>query len=129
VVQGIDKDINEIRTILNKMSETNFESQKTVIICKINDIIEKDGDDTDEHIKTVAKFVLTLRSNKFFAELYAKLYKELSVKFCMFAVVLDDFTNKYKQSKRHHIYQTWITIRSASTRRTTINAALPLCLS
>jgi hypothetical protein len=45
VVQGIDKDINEIRTILNKMSETNFESQKTVIICKINDIIEKDGDD------------------------------------------------------------------------------------
>jgi hypothetical protein len=61
VVQGIDKDINEIRTILNKMSETNFESQKTVIICKINDIIEKDGDDTDEHIKTVAKFVLTLR--------------------------------------------------------------------
>jgi hypothetical protein len=43
------------------MSETNFESQKTVIICKINDIIEKDGDDTDEHIKTVAKIVLTLR--------------------------------------------------------------------
>jgi hypothetical protein len=129
VVQGIDKDINEIRTILNKMSETNFESQKTVIICKINDIIEKDGTTRTSISRPSPNSVLTLRSNKFFAELYAKLYKELSVKFCMFAVVLDDFTNKYKQSKRHHIYQTWITIRSASTRRTTINAALPLCLS
>lgn len=105
VVQGIDKDINEIRTILNKMSETNFESQKTVIICKITDIIEKDGDDTDEHIKTVAKFVFDVAcSNKFFAELYAKLYKDLSVKFCMFAVVLDDFTNKYKQSIKDIIF-------------------------
>jgi hypothetical protein len=85
VVQGIDKDINEIRTILNKMSETNFESQKTVIICKINDIIEKDGDDGRAYQdRRQIRFDVAC-SNKFFAELYAKLYKELSVKFCMFA--------------------------------------------
>jgi hypothetical protein len=104
--EGIEKDINEIRMILNKMSDTNFESQKAVIICKIDDIISKDEtQNTDEHIKKVAKFVFDVAcSNKFFAELYAKLYKELSNKFYIFTVVLDDFTNKYKQSIKDIVF-------------------------
>jgi hypothetical protein len=102
---GVVKDINDIRIILNKMSESNFNSQKDIIICKLGDIMSKDGDDLDGHIKNVAKFVFDVAcSNKFFAELYAKLYKDLSIKFCVFTTVLTDFTDNYKQSIKDIIF-------------------------
>lgn len=104
-IEEIEKDINEIRTILNKMSESNFESQKAIIICKIDGIILKNNDDIDEYIKKIAKFVFDVAcSNKFFSELYAKLYRDLSNKFCIFTLVLNDFTDNYKQSIKDIIF-------------------------
>ena len=78
---GIDKWLHEIRTGLNKLSGKNYDSQKNEIIQCIQNCIAAD-DLTDlqqtENLKTIATAIFNIAStNKFYAEMYAKLYKEL----------------------------------------------------
>lgn len=78
---GVDKWLHEIRTGLNKLSAKNYDSQKNDIIqCIQNCIAAKDLTDLQqtENLKTIATAIFNIAStNKFYAEMYAKLYKEL----------------------------------------------------
>jgi len=78
---GVEKWLQEIRTGLNKLSAKNYDSQKTEIIQCIQNCIDTE-DQTEEHkkenLRTIATAIFNIAStNKFYAELYAKLYKEL----------------------------------------------------
>ena len=76
---GIEKTIDDIRRDLNKLSDKNYD--------KITDSIkenmtELNKTDTfgDEHKNTIATLIFNIATtNKFYAAMYARLYKELTV--------------------------------------------------
>jgi hypothetical protein len=79
--EGIDKKINDIRICLNKISAKNYDTQTGTIINHIQDCL-KDADEDEsvrkEALHKVAAAIFDIAStNKFFSEIYAKLYKSL----------------------------------------------------
>jgi hypothetical protein len=91
---GLDKDIDEIRISLNKISNKNYDSQKNIIIERLSIFL-------DDHLslKTIAQFIFDVAStNKFYSELYADLYLELVNKSPIFKDVLYSFVNLYKST-------------------------------
>jgi hypothetical protein len=121
--EGIQKDINKIRTEMNKLTKDNYEDIKIEVMDKLEILIEELGqideevgtgtDDTDidknkyENYKNdslceVGKAIFNLSaSNGFYAELYAKLYGELVKKFKVMKSVLDknkeEFTELFEK--------------------------------
>jgi len=107
--EGIDKSINDIRICLNKISIKNYNIQRDSIIELILPLITEinsDTDSVDDEVEsddtkvnelnqiTTALFDIA-STNKFYSELYATLYKELTVKFPTFLGIMDGFTQQY----------------------------------
>ena len=96
VKEGFDKQINDIRIALNKLSNKNMETQKCKIMELINEILEDDI--SSENIKTIAKIIFDVAiANKFFSEIYADLYKELSNSYEIFKTQVNDILENYKE--------------------------------
>jgi hypothetical protein len=92
--EGIDKIINDIRTSLNKISSKNYDAQKESIFGLIDKIMSEEEDDLS--ITIIANAIFDIAStNKFYSELYAKLYKEMIDKYVVFEnnihTVIDQF--------------------------------------
>ena len=102
VKEGIEKNINEIRSALNKISSKNFETQKEAIFGLIDKNLSCFEDNQleyteNEMMSKISQFIFdTSSSNKFYSELYADLYKELIEKYSFFMKVLEEFTTTYK---------------------------------
>lgn len=95
VKEGIDKQINDIRGLLNKMSTKNYETQRGTIIDNISNLYSHE-DTSDEDKTRLALSVLEIaRSNKFYSELYAELCKELSDFFPLFKELLPNVLKIY----------------------------------
>lgn len=110
--EGVDKHINDIRVMLNKLSAKNYDTQKSVVISKIMEILETlnvdpadNSDDEDDYAIVsdgkldqckIANAVLDIASaNKFLSELYSDLYLELVGQNAIFNEILVGFTDKY----------------------------------
>lgn len=105
---GVDKWLQDIRTGLNKMSAKNYESQKNEIIQCLGNCMEAD-DLTDvqkkDNLKTVATAIFNIAStNKFYAEMYAKLYKELMNVNIVFQEILLSHVASYSSSVKEIQY-------------------------
>lgn len=104
--EGIEKQISDIRGLLNKISTKNYDPQKEAIIIKLTDILESEGAvENNEHVK-IATIIFDIAStNKFFSELYALLYSELIARFSIFKDVLSGFVDRYMKSlyKIHYV--------------------------
>ena len=123
--EGIEKSINNIRILLNKISIKNYETQKKVILDSIqeffknNEIIET-TDDTEiidsalpselspclknkkEDIEKLTQAIFDIVStNKFFSEIYANLYNEMIGQFPIFKEILIQYIKIYKSSIEH----------------------------
>ena len=97
--EGIEKSINDIRVCLNKISSKNYEAQRDSITQLINDVINKEGGDSDTELNLVSQAIFDIAStNKFYSELYANLYKELSVSFPNFENHINNLTSDYMKS-------------------------------
>tara|TARA_Y100001970_G_C14246469_1_gene868635 strand:- start:3109 stop:4026 length:918 start_codon:yes stop_codon:yes gene_type:complete len=80
--EGILKNIDDIRCLLNKITNTSYDEIKTEIFKKIQE--SKDKFNLEEFTK-IGKLIFTIGSkNKFCSHLYAKLYKELSKIYTIF---------------------------------------------
>jgi len=91
---GIETTINDIRIALNKISKKNYDTISAAIIDSIENIYKTD--ESIESIKRVATYIFEIAStNKFFSEIYAKLYKELVEKFEVFQTILSNFISTY----------------------------------
>ena len=77
---GIEKKIDDIRNLLNKITSKNFDSIKTNIIDMLNNIISSDVN-KDELVKVGESIFEIGCMNKFWSKLYADLYKELMSSF------------------------------------------------
>ena len=95
-MDGIDKTINDIRICLNKISQKNYESILALIISLINDTQNGDSETITESMKKVANYIFEIAStNKFFSEIYAQLYKELSSRYDIFQNILSEFVSTF----------------------------------
>lgn len=89
--EGIEKQTNDIRVCLNKISNKNYDQQREAIFEIINDI---DTDSTSQ--QSVAQCIFDIaKSNKFYSELYATLYKELIGKFTVFSEYIVNLIQDY----------------------------------
>lgn len=74
--EGLEKDLTSIRTLMNKVSTKNYETQKVVIHDAIAKYID-DSKEEEEDIQKLFKSVIDIiGTNKFFSELYANLFKD-----------------------------------------------------
>jgi len=100
VKEGIDKKCSDIRSLLNKISNKNFENQKVLIITAIRECLQDDnGGITDEEKHKIANMVFDVVSNnKFFSNLYTELFKELTTQFDIFQKIFQDSIVEFKNS-------------------------------
>jgi hypothetical protein len=97
--EGVEKSINDIRVCLNKISSKNYDAQRDSIIQLINDVTNKEDGDSDIELNLVSQALFDIAStNKFYSELYANLYKELSVSFPNFENNISKLMTEYMKS-------------------------------
>ena len=106
VKTGVEKDINDIRISLNKISTKNYESQKETILLFISKMFEEETlEAAEKHLQPIAQFIFDIASaNKFYSELYADLYQSLTMKYKIFESILHDFVSTYKDLIQKNIY-------------------------
>lgn len=131
--EGVEKTISDIRNCLNKISIKNYDTNKAQIISLIDEVIEKQERDklkteqvksdklkTEENelligkvqestqYKDLEKIAINLfdiaSTNKFFSEIYAKLYGELVVKYSIFNSILSNFVSTFTESMKNIQY-------------------------
>lgn len=106
--EGIDKDINDIRILLNKLSNKKYDDQKTEILTLIQTIFEKleegegEGESNagaGEAVQKIGQFIFDIAStNQFFSELYAGLYEDLVAQHAVFTEILEVFVAKFQST-------------------------------
>ena len=88
---GVEKNINDIRIVLNKMSTANYAKQSAIVLEQVQQYMEH-ADTSAENMDKIATAIFSIASsNKFYSELYAELYRELVAKFDIFRSILDTF--------------------------------------
>ena len=101
---GIDKYIDEIRILLNKISDKNYDVNKNSIIQKIKDCLEDNKESNDDIKRVVTVLFDIAKSNKFYSQIYAKLYKELIDNFPFFNDTVVPFVNQFMDSLNTLVY-------------------------
>lgn len=90
--EGIEKWTQDIRIALNKLSVKNFDTQTEHIMDALQKCVEKEDQTETEkqhNMKTIAMAIFQVAStNKFYAEIYALLYKNLIEKYKVFEDIL-----------------------------------------
>ena len=112
--EGVEKLFNDIRICLNKMSTKNYDSQKETIFATLQELksmktnnasVEKQEPGETVGLQKIAESIFDIAStNKFYAEIYAKLYKELIDYDPVFNEVLVSFLSSYSNSIKDIVY-------------------------
>jgi len=114
--EGIDKNISDIRSCLNKISEKSYQSQlkeiqeliQDVLTTQSNDKEDSSEDEIENSIALVDKIVTIIfdvaTSNKMNSVLYANLYKELICLFPQFKLIITSMIPNYLESLRQIKY-------------------------
>jgi hypothetical protein len=93
VKTGIDKVINDIRGVINKISKVKLAQQQIQVIQLVRDYMESDSV-TEENTNQLVNTVFDVASgNKMLAPLYAELYRELMDEFEYFKAPVDSLVN------------------------------------
>jgi len=74
--EGVDKDIDELRGLLNKLTSNNYDDMEKQIMQSLTTIIGKNC--KEEDLEKIGEAIFEIGSiNKFWSALYAKLYKTI----------------------------------------------------
>jgi len=94
-VEGTDKLMNDIRAALNKISNKNYDANRDIILGLLQELVNEQKEDTakEKDLEKIGNNIFDIAStNKFFSEIYAKLYKDISEKFPeIFSNILTSF--------------------------------------
>ena len=101
---GIEKTVNDIRIALNKISSANYDKQRDAVLTLVNGYFDSD-EKTETNTRRISKAIFDIAStNKFYSEMYAKLYKELIGSQSTFSELLDDLVNGFMQLDAIPVY-------------------------
>lgn len=91
--EGVNKRIDAIRALLNKLTDVTFSDILTEILTEVSEIIDCDGDGEKiiyENIKKIASSIFnTASSNVFYSSVYSRLFKELMTKHTIFSDIFE----------------------------------------
>jgi hypothetical protein len=99
---GVDKRINDIRVLMNKMSPTNVETIEPQIMQYLKDYETSDDKNDESDLKLAQAILQVCVMNKFYDDLFARFYKklmnnvELSSLMSTFQHVLGDLIGELK---------------------------------
>lgn len=94
--EGIEVSINEIRERMNKISTTTYDKLLDEILEQLDTMIaDCDAEDID---KIVGSLFVLVKNNKFYADMYARLYKEFINKHVLFQEKLYEEVSKYEEN-------------------------------
>ena len=123
--EGLEKQTNDVRVCLNKISNKNYQQQRDTIFELIENMVDggfeeprsciskprfpgenslrefSEGNDENSasSLQHVAQSIFDIASsNKFYSELYAALYKDLIGKFSLFGVFIINLIGEYFES-------------------------------
>lgn len=105
-VEGKDKIMNDIRAALNKISNKNYDANRDVILGLLQDLVTEQKEDTEKDLVKIGNNIFDIAStNKFFSEIYARLYKDISEKFPeIFTSILTSFLEGFTNTMNTIIY-------------------------
>ena len=93
---GIEKTVNDVRIALNKISATNYDKQRDVVFGLVDNYFNSAEEQTPPNTRRISKSIFDIAStNKFYSEIYAKLYKELSDKYEVFRDLLNELIDGF----------------------------------
>jgi hypothetical protein len=93
--EGVAQLMNEIRACLNKISNKNYDQQRDAIFQWLSDDVQNENNSTT-NIEIIAQSIFDIASsNKFYSELYAKLYRELIEKHEFFVKFISNLLADY----------------------------------
>jgi hypothetical protein len=102
---GIEKIVNDVRIALNKMSANNYEKQRDIVIGLVNGYFSEEDVITESNTRRISKAIFDIAStNKFYSEIYAKLYTELVSAHEVFRDLLEDFVNGFTSMETVPVY-------------------------
>jgi hypothetical protein len=103
---GIEKTVNDVRVALNKISVANYEKQKTAVMGFVSGYFNgPDANVNDHDTGRISKAIFDIAStNKFYSEIYAKLYNELIGVAPVFRSLLDEFVAGFTNMSGAPIY-------------------------
>lgn len=97
-LSNFDKNFNEIRADLNKISNSTFTTIKSSLIEKIVNFLNEE-EKNEENQQKMGEMIFNICSNnRFLSGLYAELYVDLVGHFDMFGDILDNYIVRFKES-------------------------------
>lgn len=98
---GIDNDIDQIRLLLNKLTDRTFLDMREKIIEKINTL----ENNLEEDYKKVGNMIYeTASTNKFYSKIFADLFAELVSKYNWLKQIFDEKYNNIMEQYKHIQY-------------------------
>ena len=92
-----EKEIDNLRSLLNKLTKKQYDEVKNEIIKLIDKLVENYEENTecDNNLKLIGKMIFEIGSmNKFWSELYALLYKDVIEKYpIMKSIMIQNFND------------------------------------
>jgi len=104
---GIEKTVNDVRIALNKISSANYDKQRDVVMGLVNGYFKESSEDevTEENTRRISRAIFDIAStNKFYSEIYARLYKELVAAHSVFGELLEEFVNGFTSMESVPLY-------------------------
>lgn len=102
---GIEKTVNDVRIALNKISAANYDKQRDVVMNLVNGYFESGDEMTEANTRRISKAIFDIAStNKFYSEMYAKLYKELVDSHGVFRDLLEELVVMFMEMDTIPIY-------------------------
>lgn len=93
---GVDKRINDIRVMMNKLSPSNAETMEGGIMQQLQEYYSSEDKNEDADVKLASAMLQVCISNKFYDDLFAKFYKRLVETHIMFRASLDSLVAETK---------------------------------
>jgi hypothetical protein len=103
---GIEKTVNDLRIALNKISATNYDKQRDSIFGLVNGYFDASTEEiTETNTRRISKAIFDIAStNKFYSEIYAKLYKELVESHSVFGGLLEELVRAFMALENIPVY-------------------------